>query len=55
MSAASFDSTDPNMAAIVHRACGDHPKFFVDYHHSVDLLFCRSDFGELLVVLKLCR
>ena len=26
--ATSFDSTDPKMATIVHRACSDHLKFF---------------------------
>ena len=50
MSAASFDSTDPKMATIVHRACGDHPKFFVARRYGVDLLFHRSDSGELLVI-----
>ena len=28
MSAASSDSTDPEMATTVHKACSDHPNFF---------------------------
>ena len=29
VSATSFHSTDSEMATIVHRTCGTHPKFFV--------------------------
>ena len=32
VSATSFDSTNPEMATIVHRARGDHPKFFLCYN-----------------------
>ena len=49
VSTASVDSTGPNIATIVHQAC-DQPKFFVALHHGVNLLFLRSDSGDLLVV-----
>ena len=54
-SAAYYDRTDPKMITIVHKTCSNYPKFLVAKHHGVDLLFCGSDSGDLLVVLKLCR
>ena len=54
MSAASFNSIDPEMATNLHRACGDHYKFFVAKHHGVDMLFFRLDSRDCLVVPKLC-
>ena len=49
MSTDSVDSTDPNIATIVHQAC-DQLKFFVALRHGVNLPFLRSDSGDLLVV-----
>ena len=53
VSAASFYSTDPEMTTIVHRAHGNHPKFFVVKCYGVDLLFYSSDSGVFSTVPKL--
>ena len=55
MFAASFYSTNPEMATIVHKVHDNHPKFFVANYHGVDLLFHRSDSGGFLVIPKPCR
>ena len=48
----SFDRTDPEMATIVYRAQANHSKPFVALCHGVDLLFCSSYSGDLLVIPK---
>ena len=53
--ATSFNSTNLEMATIVHRACADHPKYIVAYFYRFDLLFHISDSGDFLVILKSCR